>query len=61
MDYTDHILELKEKLERLEEEIKENVEWLYTTEDDEVECIGIENLEEILTRFFGTRVDLIQK
>jgi hypothetical protein len=61
MDYTDHILELKEKLERLEEEIKENVEWLYTTDDDEVECIGIENLEEILTRFFGTRVDLIQK
>ena len=61
MDYTDHILELKEKLERLEEEIKENVEWLYTTEDDEVECIGIENLEDILTKFFGTRVDLIQK
>lgn len=61
MNYTDHILELKEKLERLEEEIKENVEWLYTTDDDEVECIGIENLEEILTRFFGTRVDLIQK
>jgi hypothetical protein len=61
MDYTDHILELKEKLERLEEEIKENVEWLYTTDDDEVECIGIENLEDILTKFFGTRVDLIQK
>tara|TARA_R110000868_G_scaffold376887_2_gene642121 strand:- start:162 stop:347 length:186 start_codon:yes stop_codon:yes gene_type:complete len=61
MDYTDYILEQREKLERLEEEIKENVEWLYTTEDDEVECIGIENLEGILTRFFGTRIDLIQK
>ena len=61
MDYTDYILEQKEKLERLEEEIKENVEWLYTTEDDEVECIGIENLESILTKFFGMKVDLIQK
>jgi hypothetical protein len=61
MDYTDYILEQKEKLERLEEEIKENVEWLYTTDDDEVECIGIENLEAILTKFFGMKIDLIQK
>lgn len=61
MDYTDHILELKEKLERLEEQIKENVEWLYTTDDDEVECIGIENLEDILSKFFGMKIDLIQK
>ena len=61
MDYTDYILEQKEKLERLEEEIKENVEWLYTSDDDEVECIGIENLESILTKFFGMKVDLIQK
>jgi hypothetical protein len=42
----------------LEETIKENVEWLYTTEDDEVECIGIENLEGILTRFFHKNVSL---
>jgi hypothetical protein len=61
MDYTDYILEQKEKIERLEEEIKENVEWLYTTENDEVECIGIENLEAILSRFFGMKIDLIQK
>ena len=47
-----------DELERLEEEIKENVEWLYTTEDDEVECIGIENLEGILTRFFHRKVSL---
>ena len=58
MDYTDHILELREKLERLEEEIKENVEWLYTTEGDEVECIGIENLQTILTRYFNIKVSL---
>ena len=41
----------KEELMQLEEEIKDNIEWLYTTEDDEVECIGIENLEGILNRF----------
>ena len=50
-----------DELERLEEEIKENIEWLSTTEDDEVECIGIENLESILSKFFGMKVDLIQK
>lgn len=61
MDYTDYILEQKEKIERLEEEIKENVEWLFTTDNDEVECISIENLEAILTRFFGTKVELEQK
>ena len=46
------------ELEMLEEEIKENIEWLSTTEDDEVECIGIENLEAILTRFFGRKITL---
>lgn len=47
-----------DELERLEEEIKENIEWLSTTEDDEVECIGIENLEAILTRFFYRKITL---
>ena len=46
------------ELEILEEEIKENIEWLSTTEDDEVECIGIENLEGILTRFFHRKISL---
>ena len=46
------------ELEMLEEEIRENIEWLSTTQDDEVECIGIENLEKILTRFFGRRISL---
>ena len=46
------------ELEMLEEEIKENIEWLSTTEDDEVECIGIENLEAILTRYFGRKITL---
>lgn len=45
----------------LEETIKENVEWLYTTEDDEVECIGVENLEVILSKYLGRQVDLQQR
>jgi hypothetical protein len=49
-----------ELFEKLEEEIKENVEWLYTTEDDEVECVGIENLEGILSRFFNRKIYLKQ-
>jgi len=44
----------------LEKEINNNTEWLYTTQDDEVECIGIENLEGILSRFFNIKVKLQQ-
>ena len=47
-------------LEILEEEIKENIEWLSTIDNDDIECIGIENLEAILTRFFGRKMDLKQ-
>ena len=54
----DWVVVKDESLELLEEEIKENIEWLSTTEDDEVECIGIENLEGILTRFFHRNVSL---
>jgi len=50
------------ELEILEEEIRENIEWLSITETGEelgtVECIGIENLEGILTRFFGRKISL---
>lgn len=46
-------LEIPEALEDLVHEIQENIEFLETTEGDTVECIGIENLEEILSRFFG--------
>ena len=54
----DFIVLKDDDLERLEEEIKENIEWLSTTEEDEVECIGIENLEAILTRFFHRKISL---
>ena len=46
------------ELEILEEEIKENIEWLSTIDDDDIECIGVENLESILTRFFHRKISL---
>jgi hypothetical protein len=46
------------ELETLEEEIKENIEWLSASEDYDVECISVENLEGILTRIFNRKVTL---
>lgn len=50
------------ELEMLEEEIKENIEWLSIVERGEehgtVECVSIENLEGILTRFFHRKISL---
>jgi len=45
----------REELEDLENKIKENTEWLITTEGDEVECIGVENLEKILNDFLNVK------
>lgn len=44
----------------LQEEIINNTEWLQTTEGDEVECIGIENLEGILTKYFKEPILITQ-
>lgn len=55
---TEDLLDLDNKIQSLEEEIKDNVEWLFTTDNDEVECIAIENLETILTKFFGRKISL---
>lgn len=40
------------------EEIQSNKEWLQTTEGDEVECISIENLEGILSKYFQEEIKL---
>ena len=45
-------------LEELITEIQDNIEWLSTTENDEVECIGVENLEVILSRFLNREIKL---
>ncbi len=41
-------------------QIQDETEWLQTTEEDEVECISIESLEGILTRFLNTQINLKQ-
>lgn len=46
------------ELEMLEENIMEQVEFLQTTNNDEVECISMENLEAVLTKFFGRKISL---
>jgi hypothetical protein len=42
------------------EEIILNIEWLETTDGDSVECISIENLEGVLSRFLNKKVKLSQ-
>ena len=46
------------ELEMLEETIIEQMEFLQTTNGDEVECISIENLESILTKFFHRKMTM---
>jgi hypothetical protein len=44
--------------EDLIEAIKDNTEWLQTIEEDEVECISIENLQSILSYYFNKTIKL---
>ena len=45
-------------LEELITEIQDNIEWLSTTEYYDIECIGIENLEVILSKFLTREIKL---
>lgn len=47
-------------IEELVHEIRQETEWLETTDGDSIECIGIENLEGILSRFFGFKLKITQ-
>ena len=47
-------------IQRLVLQIQDETEWLETTEEDDVECISIEILEGILTRFLNTTIKLKQ-
>lgn len=47
-------------LEELTYDIQQEIEYLETTEGDSIECIGIENLEGILSSFFGIKIKLSQ-
>jgi hypothetical protein len=41
--------------------IQSEIEWLSTSEGDEIECIGIENLEGILTSYFNRKIKLTEE
>lgn len=45
-------------IKNLTQAINENIEWLQTTEGDEVECISIENLQVVLSTFLGRNIIL---
>jgi hypothetical protein len=51
-----NVEQLAVALEELTYEIQQEIEWLETTEGDSIECIGIENLEGILSKFFGFKL-----
>ena len=55
-----NVEELAAAVEDLVYEIQQETEWLETTEGDSIECIGIENLEGILSRFFGLKIKISQ-
>jgi hypothetical protein len=45
-------------IEKLIEEIQDNAEFLSTTEGDDVDCIGLEILEGILSKFLNQKIKL---
>ena len=47
-------------VEALVEAIQAEVEWFETTEGDDLEWIGIENLEGILSKYLGVTIKLTQ-
>jgi hypothetical protein len=55
-----NIEQLAVAVEELTYEIQQETEWLETTEGDSIECIGIENLEGILSKFFGFKLRISQ-
>ena len=55
-----NVEELAVAVEDLVYEIQQETEWLETTEGDSIECIGIENLEGILSKFVGFKLRISQ-
>jgi len=48
-------------VQALIDQIQAETEWLSTSEGDEVECISIESLEGILSRYFDFKIKLTQE
>ena len=55
-----NVEQLAASLEELVYEIQQEIEYLETTDGDSIECIGIENLEGILSSFFGLKIKISQ-
>ena len=55
-----NVEQLAVALEELMYEIQQEIEWLETTEGDSIECIGVENLEGILSKFVGFKLRISQ-
>jgi len=55
-----NVEELAAAVEDLVYEIQQETEYLETTEGDSIECIGIENLEGILSKFVGFKLRISQ-
>ena len=55
-----NVEELAAAVEDLVYEIQQETEWLETTEGDSIECIGVENLEGILSKYFNKEVKLTE-
>jgi hypothetical protein len=45
-------------INQLIDKIKDSVEWLQTTEGDEIECISMENLQGILQKYLNVNLNL---
>ena len=45
-------------INQLIDKLKDNSEWLQTTEGDEIECISMENLQGILQQYLGVHLKL---
>lgn len=56
----DHLRPSILTIAKLIEEIQANAEWMTTSQEDDVECISIENLEGILSRFLNAKIKLTQ-
>ena len=54
------MIQREQNIDDLVEAIQSEIEWFETTEGDDLECIGIENLEGILQRFLNTPIKLTQ-
>lgn len=54
------MIQRENNLDDLIEAIQNDTEWLTASDEDEVECIGIENLEGILKKFFNKTIKITQ-